>query len=694
MRARYPDRTGTVERAGETLHYEVYENAGPTVLLAPTWQIVHSRHWKMQIPYLARHLRVVTFDPVGNGLSSRSMDSERYDAREVLDDTIAVLDATSTPTCTAVGLSRGGGWVLSLAALHPERVDAVVAIAAAHEWGLAHMSPSTSKDPRWGMFDPDFWRTDWRSFVEFFFAEACSDPRSTKLWDDTVGWSLETTGDVIAQTIDPRPLEPVEHERAVRAIEVPVLLIHGTGDRIVSAGSSRVLQEMIPHAEMLTIDGAGHLPNVRQPVVVNRAVLDFVDRVHRTARINTAVHVGHGRPRRALYLSSPIGLGHARRDLAIAREIRALHPDVVVDWLAQDPVTRVLEASGESIHPASQLLANESAHLEAESGEHDLAAFQALRDMDEIQVANFMVIDEVVEEGHYDLVVGDEAWELDHHLHENPGMKKTAYAWMTDFVGYLPMPERGEREALVAADYNAEMIEQVARYGRIRDASIFVGNPEDIVPGTFGDGLPGIREWTEANFDFAGYVTGFDPSALGDRAEVRRELGYHDDEPLCIVSVGGSAVGADLLRRVARAFPAARRSIDGLRMIIVTGPRIDPSELPSIEGVEYRSYVHELYRHLAVADVAVVQGGLTTTMELTACKVPFIYVPLRNHFEQNFHVRARLDRYRAGTYLPYEDLTEDHLATLLADEIGKPVDYVSVETDGAARAAARLAQLL
>ena len=164
MRARYPDRTGTVQRAGETLHYEVYEHAGPTVLLAPTWQIVHSRHWKMQIPYLARHLRVVTFDPVGNGLSSRSTDSERYGAREVLDDTIAVLDATSTPTCTAVGLSRGGGWVLSLAALHPERVDAVVAIAAAHEWGLAHMSPTTSKDPRWRMFDPDFWRTDWRSF--------------------------------------------------------------------------------------------------------------------------------------------------------------------------------------------------------------------------------------------------------------------------------------------------------------------------------------------------------------------------------------------------------------------------------------------------------------------------------------------------------------------------------------------------
>ena len=218
------------------------------------------------------------------------------------------------------------------------------------------------------------------------------------------------------------------------------------------------------------------------------------------------------------------------------------------------------------------------------SGEHDLAAFQALRNMDEIQLANFMVMDEVIREGQYDLVIGDEAWEMDYHLHENPGLKKAAYAWLTDFVGYLPMPERGEREAAVAADYNAEMIEQVARYGRIRDAAIFVGNPEDIVPGRFGPALPEIRGWTEANYDFAGYVTGFDPKALGDRAEVRRQLGYHDDERICLVSVGGSAVGVDLLRRVANAYPAARRGIDDLRMIVVTGPRIDPADLPVIEG--------------------------------------------------------------------------------------------------------------
>ncbi|MFT5223629.1 MAG: hypothetical protein ACI867_001951, partial [Glaciecola sp.] len=377
-----------------------------------------------------------------------------------------------------------------------------------------------------------------------------------------------------------------------------------------------------------------------------------------------------------------------------ADEIRRIDPDVHIDWLAQDPVTRVLEAADESIHPASRFLANESAHIEDECGEHSLAAFQAIRNMDEILLSNFMVVDEVIEEGGYDLVVGDEAWEVDFHLHENPHLKRTAFAWMTDFVGFLPMPSRGEREAEVAADYNAEMIEQVARYGRIRDASIFVGSPEDIVPGTFGEGLPSIRGWTEEHFDFSGYVTGFDPAELGDRDELRAELGYRPDEQVCIVSVGGSGVGVDLLRRVAQAFPAAKKAVSDLRMVVVTGPRIDPASLPQIPGVEYLAYVDRLYRHLAVADLAVVQGGLTTTMELTASKVPFIYVPLREHFEQNFHVRARLERYRAGRMMDYDDVLPDNLADAIAKEIGRDVDYLDVETDGAAIAATRIAALL
>ncbi len=401
------------------------------------------------------------------------------------------------------------------------------------------------------------------------------------------------------------------------------------------------------------------------------------------------------RPRRALFLSSPIGLGHARRDLAIARQLRALHPDLEVDWLAQHPVTRVLEDAGERVHPASAWLASESSHIEAESGEHDLRVFQAIREMDDILVNNFMVFNDVVEQSPYDLVIGDEAWDVDYFLHENPELKRFAFAWLTDFVGWLPMPDLGEREALLTADYNAEMLQQRARHGRVRDRQVFVGNPEDVVDESFGPGLPNIREWTTEHYDFAGYVTGFEPPTPDEVRRSRRELGYGPDDVLCIVAVGGSGVGEPLLRRVLDAVPSARARVRALTFLVVTGPRIDPASLPSVEGVELRGYVPDLYLRMAAADVAVVQGGLTTTMELTAARVPFLYVPLRHHFEQCFHVHHRLENYRAGQLVDYDDASDpEWLAEAIIKQIDSEVTSRPVESGGAERAAAMLEELL
>ena len=402
---------------------------------------------------------------------------------------------------------------------------------------------------------------------------------------------------------------------------------------------------------------------------------------------------GRNRPKRALYISSPIGLGHVWRDVAIADELRALHPGLEIDWLAQDPVTRVLEARGERIHPASADLASESAHIASESADHDLHVFQAIRRMDEILVANFMVFHDLVEAEPYDVWIADEGWEIDYFLHENPELKTAAYCWLTDFVGWLPMSDGGEHEAFLTADLNAEMIEHIARFPRIRDRAIFVGNPEDIVPDTFGPGLPSIREWTEAHYDFSGYVTGGSPD-VGDRAELRAELGYGPDDKVCIATVGGSGVGGALLRHIVDGFDEARRLVPDLRTVAVAGPRIDPAVFPRREGLEVRPYVHELRRHLAACDLAIVQGGLATAMELTAAKRPFLYFPLGHHFEQRFHVRHRLDRYGAGRCMDFATSSPEALGAAIADEIGKEVAYRDVETHGAARAAALIAEVL
>jgi pimeloyl-ACP methyl ester carboxylesterase/predicted glycosyltransferase len=689
-RARYPDSSGYIKRDGVRLYYEVYGSGEPTVFLLPTWSIIHSRHWKMQIPYLARHCRVITFDGRGNGRSDRPADG--YEEAEFAADALAVMDATATERAVIVSLSVGAQRALILAAEHPDRVTGAAFICPAVPLAppLQDCEPELwdsvlPREKGWPKDDFAAWLRDYRGFLEFFFSQMFTEPHSTKPIEDCVGWGLETTAETLLATEIGNGLDETTARELCAQVRCPVLVIQGTADAITGPGRGKALAEATG-GDLALLEGSGHGPHVRDPVKVNLLLRDFAVPAGTRPRWVR----GRARPKRVLYISSPIGLGHTQRDVAIAAELRKLHPDVQIDWLAQHPVTAVLEARGERVHPASAHLASESGHIESESAEHDLHAFQAIRRMDEILLANFMVFHDLVREEDYDLWVGDEAWEVDYYLHENPEQKRAAYAWFTDFVGWLPMPDGGDREALVTADYNAEMIEHIARYPRVRDRAIFVGDPDDIVPGRFGPGLPLIRDWTEQHYDFAGYVTGFDPRQLGDR----RALGYTDDERVCIVTVGGSGVGSHLLRRVIAAFPEAKERVPDLRMIVVAGPRIDVASLPAQDGLEIRPYVHELYRHLAVCDLAVVQGGLTTAMELTASRRPFLYFPLSHHFEQNYHVRHRLDHYRAGRCLDFHATGPDEIAAAIATEIGREVDYRPVATDGAARAASMLASLL
>jgi len=694
-RARYPDEEGYVERDGVRISYEVYGEGEPTVLLLPTWSIIHSRHWKMQIPYLARHCRVVTFDGRGNGKSDRPEEVAAYAEEEYAADSLAVMDATGTDRAVIVSLSLGAQRALLLAAEHAERIAGAVFICPSVSLGtplaarIAYpFEDVLETDEGWAKYNRHYWLRDYRDFLEFFFSQMFTEPHSTKQIEDCVGWGLETAPETLVATRLAIDMGEEEARQLCARVRCPVLVIQGTEDAITGPTRGIALAEETA-GTLALLEGSGHAPHARDPVKVNLLLRDFVAPPSPTRWTR-----GKSRRRRALYVSSPIGLGHAQRDVAIARELRKIVPDLEIDWLAQHPVTKVLEGEGERIHPASLELANESNHIESESAEHDLHCFQAWRRMDEILLANFMVFHDLVQEEQYDLWIGDEAWELDYYLHENPEQKRAAYVWLTDFVGWLPMPDGGERESFLTADYNAEMIEHIARFPRLRDRAIFVGNADDVVPESFGGDLPLIRDWTEQHYDFAGYVSGFDPEALADRERLRAELGYGPGEQVCIVTVGGSGVGGHLLRRVIEAFPAAKELVPALRMVVVAGPRIDPASLPQAEGLEVRSYVHNLYRHLAACDLAVVQGGLTTAMELTANRRPFLYFPLRHHFEQNFHVRHRLERYRAGRCMDFDESTPDSIATAIAEEIGGDVDYEPVETDGAARAAARIAEVL
>jgi pimeloyl-ACP methyl ester carboxylesterase/predicted glycosyltransferase len=701
MRAKLPRQDGFVERDGVKLHYEIYGDGAQAMVFVPPWAIVHSRIYKAQLPYFSERFRCITYDGRGNGKSDRPEDVAAYSLENHVADALAVMDATDAGQAILVGLSYGGLLASILAAHHPERVKAAILAGTVATVGPEHpylaqrnFLAQRERFEGWDKFNRAHWLADYPDFAEHFVRHIFTEPHSTKQIEDGIAWAGDTTGRILAKTVEARTIAPSfdVSEAMYRKISCPLLLLHGDDDQIQPYGRAEAVAKVVPHAELVILPGGGHHLLGRFPAKANTLIMDFLDRKLGMGTKRPAGRTGGAK--RALYLSSPIGLGHGRRDIAIARELRKLHPGLEVDWLAQDPVTRLLAANGERIHPLSALLASETRHIELESGEHDLHCFEALRRMDEVLIANFMIFQDAVDEGSYDLVIADESWDIDQYWHEHPELKKAKLAWLTDFVGFVPMPDGGDREAFLTTDYNAEMIGHIERHPGVRDRAIFVGNPQDIIARSFGRDLPEMRDWVPRHFDFSGYILGEHPKTFGSRAELRESLGYRLDERVCIVTVGGSGVGTHLIKRILQSYPMARARLPELRMILVAGPRIDPQSLAAPAGVEVRDFVPNLDRHLAACDLALVQGGLTTCMELTAAGTPFIYFPLKNHFEQNFHVAHRLDQYGAGRRMEFAASTPDMIAEAMVAALAVPTRFKPVEAEGAARAARMLADLL
>src|SRR4051812_15775469 len=179
-RARYPDSEGFVERDGMQIFYEVYGEGEETLFLLPTWSLVHSRSWKMQVPYFARHFRVLTMDGLGNGRSDRCRNPLRYGAAEFARDCLAVMDATGTERAVMVSLSRGAQYLLELARLAPERLAGAAFIGPLFPYTPSHWS--LLLNPRalsaffqrqapayrwWGRMNAAHWRSDYPQFAEW-----------------------------------------------------------------------------------------------------------------------------------------------------------------------------------------------------------------------------------------------------------------------------------------------------------------------------------------------------------------------------------------------------------------------------------------------------------------------------------------------------------------------------------------------
>ncbi len=247
-------------------------------MFLPTWEIVHSRIWKFQIPYFSRHFRVVTFDPRGNGRSDRPRDVHAYDRRQVAYDAVAVLDAAGVERAAVVSWCGGSEEVI-LAAEFPDRVSALVAIAPnllltpdlEQQAGFS-FDDVLDTDEGWAKSNRHYWLRDWPGYVEFFFSRVFTEPHSTKQIEDSVGWGLETDPETILRGLDGNWENDPERARALCArVQCPTLVLQGSEDAIVGSQRGAAVAAAIPNARLVTLEGCGHGAAGPRPGEVQRA---------------------------------------------------------------------------------------------------------------------------------------------------------------------------------------------------------------------------------------------------------------------------------------------------------------------------------------------------------------------------------------------------------------------------------------
>ena len=288
MRARYPDCDAIVVRDGVEIRYERYGQGRLAILLLPAWSLVHSRYWKMQIPYLARHFTVVCFDGRGCGGSGRPPEPAAYTDAQFASDAIAVMDAAGIETAVLASVSCGALWALRLGAEHPDRVLGAVFIAP-----TAPLVPPLAErrvqrfdevfdDPvGWQTYNARYWKTHYPEFVAFFAGRIYTEPHSTKQIEDTIGWALEIDGDTLtAAHLGLECCGAASTQRLGEGLARPVLVIHGTDDAVRGYAEGEALAQCTDGA-LVSLAGAGHFPQARDPVRVNLLIKQFVDRFRR-----------------------------------------------------------------------------------------------------------------------------------------------------------------------------------------------------------------------------------------------------------------------------------------------------------------------------------------------------------------------------------------------------------------------------
>jgi UDP:flavonoid glycosyltransferase YjiC (YdhE family) len=396
--------------------------------------------------------------------------------------------------------------------------------------------------------------------------------------------------------------------------------------------------------------------------------------------------------KRVLFISGSLGLGHVGRDIEIAKAIRKIDANIEISWLADDPASMVLAQAGETLLPEVRFWAHANNILDGSAKDYKANLVKWVMSMRRDWAANNLVVAKLVEKENFDLVIGDEAYEVLIERVNNPDFRNFRFVMIYDAIGFDRVTT-SPIGALATYAVNRLWAKGLKAGKSVADRSLFIGEVDDVPDENFGLMLPNKRKLTVAHLDFVGYVLSFNPEDYPDKERARHLLGY-GNEPLIICSIGGTSAGKDLLDLCSQAYLILKKKIPELKMVLVCGPLLKPETIQAPEGVEVRGYVPELYKHLAAADLCIVTGGGTVTLELTALKKPFLYFPLKQHPEQEVTVASRCKRHGAGVKMDFSKTTPELLAETALSNLNKKVNYATLPINGTQNAANLINQIL
>jgi pimeloyl-ACP methyl ester carboxylesterase/LmbE family N-acetylglucosaminyl deacetylase len=283
-RAVAPVRADRVELDGVGVAYETFGSGSETVLLLPPWSIVHSRFWKAQVAYLARHFRVVTFDAVGNGRSDRPTRAEDYALERDVDNALAVLEAAQVERWVMVAHCAAAPLGLLLGAHHADGLAGAVFMSPAlpltpplaERTGFDFESELPEYEG-WAKKNRNYWQHDFHGFLEFFFSRCFTEPHSSKQIEDSIGWALDGTADTLALTVGRPDLDLDAVHELIGRLSCPLLVTQGDEDALIPPDRG-IAFAAATGAELVQLTGVGHCPQARYPVHFNLIIRDFAER--------------------------------------------------------------------------------------------------------------------------------------------------------------------------------------------------------------------------------------------------------------------------------------------------------------------------------------------------------------------------------------------------------------------------------